>query len=56
MATPKTFKIKHIDRFMGKQYGKDIPEENIIQDPRVKKFFYAVIIYSRSFTANRKRN
>ena len=52
----KNFLNKHINRFMEKHYGKDIPKENIFKDPRVKKFFYAVTIYSRNFTANRKRN
>ena len=38
MAT-KTFLSKHINRFMGKHYGKNIHKENIFKDPRVKKFF-----------------
>ena len=36
---PKNFLNKHINRFMEKHYGKDIPKENIFKDPRVKKFF-----------------
>ena len=30
---PKNFLNKHINRFMKKHYGKDIPKENIFKDP-----------------------
>ena len=36
---PKNFLNKHINRFMEKHYGKDIPKETIFKDPRVKEFF-----------------
>ena len=60
---PKNSLNKHINRFIGKHYGK----ENIFKDPRTKKFFMRLpfirgyhIIYEsyhlfRKF-ANRKRN
>ena len=36
---PKNFLNKHINRFMEKHYGKDIPKNTTFKDTRVKKFF-----------------